>query len=257
METKLILLDLDETLLHSDKTISDYSVKVFEQCKKKGILVGFCTSRGKPNIKSFERKINPDICICNGGATIHQNGNLLHAASFTIEETHSILQNAYTVCGKECEITVDTMDKIFWNRKKDKSTDYADNSVYDDFRNFLQPAMKICVQTDDSEKAEKIAKSVSSCDFLPFSDIPWYKFSPASATKENAILILCKNLGILPEEILAFGDDYNDIGMLKLCGKGIAMGNAISQVKEVSDGTTKTNNEDGAAWYVENFILKD
>lgn len=257
METKLILSDLDETLLHSDKTISDYSARIFEKCRQRGILIGFCTSRGKPNITSFERKINPDICICNGGASIYQNGTLLHAASFTIEESNSILESARTVCGADCEITVDTIDKIFWNRQKDKSTDYADNSIYDDFLNFVQPAMKICVQTDDSEKAKEIAKSVSLCDFLPFSDIPWYKFSPASATKENAILILCKKLDISPKEILAFGDDFNDIGMLKLCGKGIAMGNAIPQVKAAADGTTKTNNEDGAAWYVENFILKD
>ena len=74
-------------------------------------------------------------------------------------------------------------------------------------------------------------------------------------TKENGILILCKNLNISPQEILAFGDDFNDIGMLKLCGKGIAMGNAIAQVKDIADGMTKTNNEDGVAWYVENFIL--
>ena len=255
METKLILLDLDETLLHSDKTISDYSAQIFEQCRQRGILIGFCTSRGKPNIIPFERKINPDICICNGGAVIYRNGNLLHAVSFSIEETRALLKTAGTVCGSGCEITVDTIDKIFWNRHKDKSTDYADNSIYDDFRNFVQPAMKICVQTDDPEKAKEIAQSVPACDFLPFSDIPWYKFSPASATKESAILILCQNLGIFPQEILAFGDDFNDIGMLKLCGKGIAMGNAIPQVKATADDITKTNNEDGAAWYVEKEIF--
>ena len=62
-------------------------------------------------------------------------------------------------------------------------------------------------------------------------------------------------MNILPPEILAFGDDFNDIGMLKLCGKGIAMENAISQVKEVAGEITKTNNEDGVAWYVEKYIL--
>ena len=70
MGTKLILTDLDETLLHSDKTISDYSVRVFNECKQRGILVGFCTSRGKTNIVPFEKRINPDISICNGGASI-------------------------------------------------------------------------------------------------------------------------------------------------------------------------------------------
>lgn len=255
METKLILSDLDGTLLHSDKTISDYSVRIFEECKKHGILVGYCTSRGKINIIPFEKRINPDICICNGGASIYHNETLLHATSFTIEETRSILETTRNVCTSNCEITIDTIDKIFWNREKDKSTDYAYNSIYDDFLNFTQPAMKICVQTDDSKKAQKIAQSISSCDFLPFSDIPWYKFSPASATKENAILILCQKMNISPQEIIAFGDDFNDIEMLKICGKGIAMNNAISQVKEIANDVTKSNDEDGVAWYLEKYIL--
>ena len=112
MGTKLILTDLDETLLHSDKTISDYSVRVFNECKQRGILVGFCTSRGKTNIVPFEKRINPDICICNGGASIYHNGTLLHATSFTIQETRSILEETRNVCDSNCEITVDTIDKI-------------------------------------------------------------------------------------------------------------------------------------------------
>ena len=92
MEIKLILSDLDETLLHSDKSISDYSVRIFEQCRQRGILVGFCTSRGKSNIIPFEKKINPDICICNGGASIYHNRTLLHASYFSIEEINSILK---------------------------------------------------------------------------------------------------------------------------------------------------------------------
>ena len=62
---KLILTDLDETLLHSDKTISDYSAKIFAECQKKGILVGFCTSRGKPNTDEFVGKIIPEKVIAN------------------------------------------------------------------------------------------------------------------------------------------------------------------------------------------------
>ena len=57
------------------------------------------------------------------------------------------------------------------------------------------------------------------------------------------------------EEMIAFGDDFNDIGMLKLCGKGIAMGNAIDEVKAIADYITKTNNEDGVAYYLEPNLL--
>ena len=58
------------------------------------------------------------------------------------------------------------------------------------------------------------------------------------------------------EEMIAFGDDFNDIGMLKLCGKGIAMGNAIKEVKAVANDITKTNNEDGVAYYLEKNFLQ-
>lgn len=54
--------------------------------------------------------------------------------------------------------------------------------------------------------------------------------------------------------MISFGDDYSDIGMLKLCGKGIAMGNAINEVKQAADDITLTNDEDGVAVYLEKII---
>ena len=56
--------------------------------------------------------------------------------------------------------------------------------------------------------------------------------------------------GLKTEEMIAFGDDYADIGMLKLCGKGIAMGNAIDEVKEKADLVIGSNDEDGIAEYL-------
>ena len=140
----------------------------------------------------------------------------------------------------------------------DKSTQYSDMSLYDDFKDFskfTECAMKICVQTDDVQKAKLISQSVPACDYLPFSDIPWYKFSSSTATKEHSIKVLSEKIQIPLEQIIAFGDDFNDIGMLKLCGTGVAMKNAIPQVKEVADYETLSNNEDGVAKYIEENIL--
>lgn len=248
---KIILTDLDETLLHSDKTISDYTKDVLSQCRACGILVGFCTSRGMAGIRDYIKQIQPDIVICNGGACIYYNDELVHSATFTTEETRKILATAYSVCGANCEITLDTLEHIYWNREKDETVKYVDNAIFDDFSNFTQQAMKICVQTDDPEKAKMIAQCVTSCDYLPFSDIPWYKFSSGIATKEYAVKVLSEKLKVSLDEIIAFGDDFNDIGMLKLCGKGIAMENAILQVKEIADDITLSNNEDGVAKYLQ------
>lgn len=255
MVTRLILTDLDGTLLHSDKTISQNTLDVLNECKKRGIFVGFCTSRGRPNVSRYEEIFQPDILICNGGASIFFQNEQIFSASFTVEQTRAILKKTYQVCGENAEITLDLPDTLCWNRKDDKSTSYDQKAVYDDFKNFTKAALKICVHTDEKIKAEQIASAVNECSMIPFSDIPWYKFSPAVSTKENAVKFLCGYLNINMDEVISFGDDHNDIGMLKICGKGIAMQNAISEVKEIADEVTLSNDEDGVASFIENFVL--
>ena len=253
---KLILTDLDETLLHSDKKISDYTIQVLKKCQAKGILVGFSTTRGKVNIEEYIEQVQPDFVICNGGAGIYYQNELIKTNSFSVEETRELLSAVKKYCSPNTEMTLDTLENIYWNRKDDKSVKaYADNSIYHDFVDFNLPAMKFCVKTQDETIAKQIAQTVCSCDYLPFSDIPWYKFSSATATKEHSIKILSEKLNIPIEEMVAFGDDFNDIGMLKLCGTGVAMKNAIPQVKEVADFETLSNNEDGVAKYIEENIL--
>ena len=117
--------------------------------------------------------------------------------------------------------------------------------------------MKLCIQTLDKEKITAIAQSIGPdrIDFLPFSDIPWYKMTLKDATKENAISVMSQKLNIPLEQIAAFGDDFSDIGMLKLCGKGIAMENAIPEVKKIASGICRSNEEDGVAHWLEENLL--
>lgn len=89
-----------------------------------------------------------------------------------------------------------------------------------------------------------------------FSDGYWYKFTKKNATKEDAILHMCEVCGITADDIIAFGDDYADIGMLKLCGVGVAMGNAIDEVKEIADCVIGDNDHDGIARYLQTIDFK-
>ena len=88
------------------------------------------------------------------------------------------------------------------------------------------------------------------CDCVRFSDGYWYKFTKKGVTKENAVLKVCSACKIAPENIIAFGDDFADIGMLRLCGAGIAMGNAVQDVKEAADMVIGTNDDEGIAEYL-------
>ncbi|MCL2079415.1 MAG: HAD hydrolase family protein [Oscillospiraceae bacterium] len=76
------------------------------------------------------------------------------------------------------------------------------------------------------------------------------------ATKAKALTQLARLWGISQSEIVAFGDDSNDIDMLAYVGVGVAMGNAINEVKAVADFVCNTNNNDGVAkWIEENILL--
>lgn len=71
------------------------------------------------------------------------------------------------------------------------------------------------------------------------------------ATKQQGILTALKALGITPEEATAFGDDLVDIDMLRACGFGVAVSNALPEVKEAADYITASNDEDGVAKWLE------
>ncbi|MCR5763265.1 MAG: Cof-type HAD-IIB family hydrolase [Treponema sp.] len=254
---KLILSDLDGTLLHDDKTISRNTEEAFSLARKHGILVGFCTSRSGLNVRDYLEQVPTDFLVANGGASVMVGNECIYDCGFSLEETRKLFSSIYEICGDDIEMTADMKDALYWNRRKfEQNYVYARDSVYDDFRNFTKPAMKICVHTWDDQKAMQIASVLGSdsIDFIKFSDIPWYKFSKKDATKEKAIKALSDYLNIPTDQMVSFGDDFNDIGMLKMCGKGIAMQNAIEEVKRCADEIALSNNEDGVADWIYRYI---
>lgn len=258
MNISIILLDLDETLLHTDKTISEYTINVLHECQKNGILVGFSTSRGYYDVQKVAEAVKPDIIISSGGAFVYYKGNTIFTSMFSAKETKTMMDKALELTNGKAEITIDTVDKHYWNRNVTNTGEFADwgKFTYLDPTVYDEESLKLCVDTADPEVAKQIAESITDCVCIKFSDIPWYKFSKKNATKEAAIKYLSDYLNISCEEMIAFGDDFSDIGMLKMCGIGIAMENAIPEVKAISDAITKSNNEDGVGYYLEHFVLK-
>ena len=258
---KLLLFDLDGTLLRSDKTISRTTLNALKKCRENGILIGVSTSRGEQNALSFIEELQPDVLIASGGALVKYNGEYIYKAEFSREETRRMIATARKVCGSDCEITIDTIDSHYWNYRIDpKEQDHSwGDSIYTDFKDFEESSLKMCVEIFEDSQAKRLQELLDECDCIRFSDGYWYKFTKKTATKENAILEVCAICGIKTEEIIAFGDDYADIGMLKLCGKGIAMGNAINEVREMADLVIGSNDEDGIAEYLAaiNFCLSE
>lgn len=242
----LILTDLDGTLFHDDKSISDFTKQTIAAAQKKGVLFGISTSRAKVNAIKFLDGITPDILITNGGGMVFYKDTKIYNCEFSVKEVHTLLNKTFEVFGKDVILSADNEHGLYSNSKEELGDKFW---TFNDFSNFNEPCMKMCIQSLDKEKITKVAQSLGAdtIDFLPFSDIPWYKLSKKAATKEKAIEALCAYINLSPKNIAAFGDDFSDIGMLKLCGKGIAMQNAIVEVKQAASEICLSNEEDGVA----------
>jgi hydroxymethylpyrimidine pyrophosphatase-like HAD family hydrolase len=173
---KIIIMDLDGTLLNDDKNISDYTLSILEKCKCNGIKIGLATARSKLSAKEIIDLVKPDFSILNNGALI-------------IKENNEIIYNKL--------LSLESLDEI-----KDEH--------------------------------------ISGIDI----------------EKMNAIEILSKEQNIPLSRILAFGDDYNDIEMIKKCGIGVAMENGIDEVKSVAKYICGKNNNDGVGKWIEENVLK-
>lgn len=255
---ELLLFDLDGTLLQSDKTISKRTLNALKACRDKGKLIGVSTSRSEQNSMIFLKELMPDILISSGGALVKKGGEYIYTAEFSEAETKNMIETARSICGQDCEITIDTINAHYWNYKTDpKKLDQSwGDSIYTDFVHFSESALKMCVEIFNENDAKELENKLEECDCIRFSDGYWYKFTKKDVTKENAIMKLSDICGLDIRSIVAFGDDFADIGMLELCGLGIAMGNAIDAVKEKANVVIGSNDEDGIAVFIEENLLR-
>lgn len=252
---RLILMDLDDTLLRSDKTISDRSMQTLRRCREAGALVGFCTARGEYNCLPFIRQIQPDCVISSGGALARYRGETVYSTVLPEASVAALLRTAERLA-PGCRLSADGMDGHYRNAMSPERAAGGWGEIHViDFSAFCQPVYRICMELPDTEIANQIAASVEDCDCLPFTGGRWYKFSRSGGTKENGVRQLCGALDIPLSEVIAFGDDFSDAGMLRLCGTGVAMGNAIDSVKASADAITVSNDDDGVARYLEEHLL--
>lgn len=262
---KMLVIDLDETLLHTDKTISGFSEDVFKKVCAAGIKVVFATARPVRAIKHFLKQVQCDAFIChNGAVTISDGKKVGNCYGVPIKEATQILntlQNKYPYKKLSTEINdriyANFDVTVFWGKtNKDKEMLKA-STVQTDFSDLPNiDADKVLIEVNSENEYKETLALLSPNLYGQLSDGgKLCLVMNKSATKFNAIKKLAKLWGISISDITAFGDDFNDIEMLTHCGVGVAMKNAITEVLQVADEVTDTNNDDGVAKYIMNRIL--
>jgi len=242
---KAVILDLDGTLLHSDGSISEYTLEILQECKRKGILVVVATARFWFKAEKYLDIISPDYAILADGTQIYHNGELIHGYAMDELQSEGIITELLKKNG-ENEFVVSTGKKLFC------SATGVDEKwrISKDFKEPLKSSVyKIAAIIDSYENAKELANKYR-CRIYSYRGENLYGFTSEKSGKYQAVAKLGEMLQIGMEEIIAFGDDENDYDILKNVGKGIAVENAIPMIKEIADDVTNSNDEDGVARYI-------
>ncbi len=104
------------------------------------------------------------------------------------------------------------------------------------------------------EKRRELERIFTGKLYVTQSSFDLLEFLHPAVSKVNALKTIATDLGIAPAEIVAIGDNHNDIGMIRYAGLGIAMGNAHDEVKAAADFVTLSNAEEGVAVVIEKLM---
>lgn len=267
MNYKMIVLDMDDTLLRDDHTISEHTKKALMAAQEMGVKVVLASGRPTYAMIDVAKELKLDnygsyILSFNGAKIIDANTKEeLFSSTLPPETVHHL----YDISQRE-KVGIQTYigDSIITETPNPYSDIEAEitglplNIVENFKESVTDPVVKV-LMLEDGEKLvhveQKLQEEMRGQLSVMRSKPYFLEFTENGVTKGSSIEQLIKKIGITKEEVIAVGDSYNDLSMIKFAGLGVAMGNAPDDIKQVADHITDTNMNDGVAKVVEEFLL--
>ena len=250
MAIKAIVVDLDRTLLHTDKTISPYTAEVFKKCKQKGIALMVATARPYRTMTQFCEIIDFDAISATNGARIicgdyRKEYGLCPASA---ERVLTALKSY-----PDYRVTLETGEEAYSNKPIE---DYF-TVISDDLAAVARSegAIKILISLDTPDILETVKKMLTDDLYYTVANGHLIQIMSRAVTKWNGVKDMLDISNISASETAYFGDDYDDIEPIRMCGVGVAVSNAINEVKAVADYIAESNDDDGVARFIERYIL--
>lgn len=259
---KLIACDLDGTLLDSNHELTDDNIKVVEELKDLAIPFVIATGRIYPSAAEFSLKLGlkTPVIACNGAVV---KNPITDEMLFHYPVETDLMLEVVEICKKNnIYFHIYTIDTVYAERnerlmkmynswkEKDPDNSLVKTAVVDDVAEIVKNNIvyKLGLYIDENgaqEAYDEIIKisGLTSC----FSLSTLVDIFNEDASKGNALVELGKYFGIETNEIMALGDNENDIPMLETAGLGIAMLDAVDKVKKSANEVTDSNNNSGVA----------
>ena len=267
---RLIALDLDGTLLNSEKNISQENKEAIRKAKAKGVKIVLCTGRPLLGIKRYLEEFN---LLEEGDYSITYNGGLVqknNTGEILLEKTLSMTQiKELHQMGLDLGIPMNMIDL---EQVYEPAYPEGRASLYQDLQSASLPFVKrdIADFKDDhqfnkvvyctapavlDEAINKVPADVKERYSMMKSRPVLFEVMHPEVNKGKGIESLCKLLGFTKDNVMACGDEENDLAMLAYAGLPVAMENASDSVKEFATFISKTNDDHGVAQAINKFVL--
>ena len=261
---KLICSDIDGTLLNKDRCLSINTIKTFQQLESHNIPIILASARMPKSIRAIlaEANLNQIVVAYNGALIedkIDENGETQELLNVKIplavaEEISLLCQTADIHCSLQHKNDWFANRMDFWtereiNNTRQKPHIASYNHIFkiaphiQGFHKIMCMGEEATIEELYTFLSEVFAQKVA----IYRSKNTYIEISPLETNKFVALSFLCNQLNISLKEVLSFGDNYNDLEMIAHSGMGIAVENAVEELKKVAKEITAKNTEDGVA----------
>lgn len=256
MEIKIVFSDIDGTFLTNDHRVTEKTAGAVKSLLEKKVPFVLVSARMPEAIYPITEKIGVKIPIISysGGLVLTEDEKILYDKKILAEDVKNVLQE---ISARWPEVTVNYYSGRKWFvkdvsdkrvvREMNITSATAENANFENLleKNILPNKILIMCEPPTCEEMEReLGKRFENLNVVRSSKI-LLEIMDKTVTKAEGIEILLKHYNFSAEEAIAFGDNYNDVEMLKFIGCGVAMGNAPEDVKKIANEITASNEEDG------------
>ena len=266
---KMVVMDMDDTLLRDDHTISEGTKSVIEKAQQMGVKIVLASGRPTYAMKRYALelgldKYNSHLISFNGANIVEcTTENVIFKQSLSMENAHKL----YDI-SKKYNLFIHTyLGDIIVTEENNEYTEIEKEitgmeiNIVDNFVKAVNSDVIKVLMLEEPEKLRKAADIISKelADILSVTiSKPFFlEFMDKGIDKAATLVRLINMLGIKKEEVIAIGDSYNDLSMIEFAGLGVSMSNGKPEVKAAADYITGSHMEDGIVTVFENFIFNN
>lgn len=260
---KYIALDFDGTLLHTNHSVSERSVKLLKQLQDMGIIIILCSGRNLSQMNSVAEKIDSDhhdtFIISDNGGVVTEIDNGVRTTLRNLKFAEGQLQAITKIVeGRTHVISAFNDGQRYLQKFRVKEALRALIRFQEFVKIGLPPTASKILLIDQKAKIEEVYPQVCNDVLTQFPKINVFRsvptlieITPEGSTKGQGLQLVFEQKGWDLADLIVFGDGENDISMFEVAGKAIAMENAFDTVKAKADEVCLSNDEDGVAQYLE------